>query len=79
MSNPHESQPNQREIRFCVNNPRGLRERQALIDAGYECLGCLGNCTRCFETRFLEIDARFVEGENYRQILEQGGQPDAER
>lgn len=77
MSDAPPPQPDRHRVRFCVNNPRGLRERQALIDAGYECLGCLGNCTRCFETRFLEIDNRFVEGESYQQILEQGQGPDA--
>ena len=60
-------------IRFCVNNPRGLIERNALIAKGYECVGCLGNCTRCFETRFLEIDKRFIEGESYDEILRAGG------
>jgi uncharacterized protein YuzB (UPF0349 family) len=58
-----------RRIRFCVSNPRGLDERNALIAAGHECLGCLGNCTRCFETRFLEIDNRFVEGDDYGGII----------
>lgn len=57
-------------IRFCVNNPRTLEERNALIAKGYECVGCLGNCTRCFETRFLEIDRVFVEGESYEQIAD---------
>lgn len=57
-------------VRFCVNNPRNLTERNALIAQGHECIGCLGNCTRCFETRFLEIDNRFVEGESYEQITD---------
>ena len=65
-------------IRFCVNNPRTLAERNALIAAGHECLGCLGNCTRCFETRFLEINNRFVEGDNYDQIIREA-QADDER
>lgn len=56
-------------IRFCVNNPRTLAERNALIADGYESLGCLGNCDRCFETRYLEIDGRFVEGASYEEIL----------
>jgi uncharacterized protein YuzB (UPF0349 family) len=56
-------------IRFCVNNPRSLVERNELLARGYECIGCLGNCTRCFETRFLEIDNRFIEGESYPHII----------
>ncbi len=63
-------------IRFCVNNPRTLAERNALIANGHECVGCLGNCTRCFETRFLEIDKVFIEGESYEQITEQPPRPD---
>jgi len=62
-------EPSTSKVRFCVNNPRTLAERNALIEAGHECLGCLGNCTRCFETRFLEINNRFVEGEDYDQII----------
>jgi len=58
-------------IRFCVNNPHTLAERNDLIAKGYECVGCLGNCTRCFETRFLEIENRFIEGESYTQIIDQ--------
>ncbi len=56
-------------VRFCVNNPRSLAERNGLLAEGYECLGCLGNCDRCFETRYLEIDSRFVEGVSYERIL----------
>lgn len=56
-------------IRFCVNNPRTLAERNALIEAGHECVGCLGNCTRCFETRFLEVHDVFIEGDSYDEIL----------
>lgn len=56
-------------IRFCVNNPRNLAERNDLIARGYECLGCLGNCTECFETRFLEIDNAFVTGASYDEML----------
>jgi uncharacterized protein YuzB (UPF0349 family) len=63
-------------IRFCVNNPRTLAERNALIANGYECVGCLGNCTRCFETRFLEIDKVYIEGESYEQIAEHTPHPD---
>jgi len=56
-------------IRFCVNNPRSLAEREDLLARGHECRSCLGNCDRCFETRFLEIDGAFVEGSSYPSIL----------
>ena len=64
-------------IRFCVNNPRSLAERNALIQAGYECRDCLSNCTRCFETRFLEIDGGLIEGASYEQILEDHNENEA--
>ena len=71
MTQPaHNSTNEQPRIRFCVNNPRGLDERNALLAAGHECLGCLGNCTRCFEVRFLEIENRFIEGESYEEIID---------
>jgi len=60
------------KVRFCVNNPRTLTERNALIESGHECVGCLGNCTRCFETRFLEINNAFFEGDSYDEILSKG-------
>lgn len=60
------------KVRFCVNNPRTLAERNALIESGSECIGCLGNCTRCFETRFLEINDAFIEGNSYDEILSKG-------
>ena len=70
MTQSADNLPNEQpRIRFCVNNPRGLDERNALLAAGHECLGCLGNCTRCFETRFLEIENRFIEGEHYDEII----------
>lgn len=56
-------------IRFCINNPRNLGERQELIDRGIPSKDCLGNCTACFLGRFLEIDGAFVEGESYGEIL----------
>ncbi|MBL4590889.1 MAG: hypothetical protein JKY96_02900 [Phycisphaerales bacterium] len=56
-------------IRFCVNNPRTLGERNGLIARGFDCRDCLGNCTACFEGRFLEIDAEIVSGDSYGQIL----------
>lgn len=67
---PRPEPQNPVSIRFCVNNPRNLIERNDLIARGYACEGCLGNCTRCFETRFLEINNRFVEGEDYQKIIE---------
>ncbi len=57
-------------IRFCINNPRNLAERQDLINQGYPSRDCLGNCTRCFETRFLEINDEQIEGETYQQIID---------
>lgn len=63
-------QPNYpKHIRFCVNNPRNILEREGLIRAGYQCRDCLSNCTQCFETRFLEIQDTFVEGDSYEHIL----------
>lgn len=61
-------------IRFCVNNPRTIQERNDLVERDFACLGCLGNCDRCFETRFLEINNRFVEGGSYQEILESSSQ-----
>lgn len=62
-------------IRFCVNNPRTLAERNDLIARGYACLGCLGNCTRCFQTRYLEINGRFIEGDTYDRITRRADGP----
>ena len=58
-----------RAIRFCVNNPRSLAEREDLLRRGFDCKGCLGNCDQCFETRYLEIDNRFIPGDSYDEIL----------
>jgi uncharacterized protein YuzB (UPF0349 family) len=68
--------PDPKQIRFCVNNPRNLQERQDLFNRGFTCRDCLSNCTRCFETRFLEINDTFVEGETYDQILNNPTQTD---
>ncbi|MBL4698792.1 MAG: DUF1450 domain-containing protein [Phycisphaerales bacterium] len=57
-------------IRFCINNPRTLAERQDLIARGIPSKDCLGNCTACFEGRFLEINGKIVPGDSYQQILE---------
>ena len=56
-------------IRFCINNPRNLAERQDLIARGIPSKDCLGNCTACFEGRFLEIDGQIIPGESYQAIL----------
>lgn len=76
-SKPNNPKPNPKHIRFCVNNPRNLEERQALFDQGFTCRDCLSNCTRCFETRFLELNNRYVEGDSYEQILKAQPEPDA--
>ncbi|MGJ8636925.1 MAG: hypothetical protein ACSHX5_08790 [Phycisphaerales bacterium] len=64
-----------KHTRFCVNNPRNLQERKSLIDQGFTCRDCLSNCTRCFETRFLEINDTFIEGDSYEQILKSAHPP----
>ncbi len=59
------------EIRFCVNNARGLKERNELIALGFDCRDCLGDCSACFDDgRFLEIDGEIVRGEFYNEILQ---------
>ena len=59
----------QQSIRFCINNPRNLAERQDLIARGIPSRDCLGNCAACFEGRFLEIKGEIVPGDSYQQIL----------
>lgn len=61
--------PERPTIRFCVNNPRTLAERNELIARGFDCRDCLGNCKACFEGRFLMINGEIIEGDSYRQIL----------
>ncbi len=56
-------------VRFCINNPRNLAERQDLIARGIPSKDCLGNCSACFEGRFLEIQGEIVPGESYQEIL----------
>ena len=72
MDQPESSPQNnhKKTVRFCINNPRNLQERQQLLDKGYQSRDCLGNCTRCFETRFLEINEEQIEGETYQQIID---------
>ena len=50
-------------VRFCVNNPRTIEERRALIAQGFDCRDCLSNCAQCFETRFLEVGGEIVAAE----------------
>ncbi len=69
MNAESSEQPKHHPTRFCINNPRNLEERKFLFDQSFECRDCLSNCTRCFETRFLEINDTFVEGDSYTQIL----------
>ena len=57
-------------IRFCINNPRNLAERQDLIAREIPSKDCLGNCSACFEGRFLEIEGELVEGDSYQAILD---------
>ncbi len=57
-------------VRFCINNPRNLAERQDLIARGIPSKDCLGNCSACFEGRFLEIQGELVPGESYQEILD---------
>ncbi len=57
-------------VRFCINNPRNLAERQDLIARGIPSKDCLGNCSACFEGRFLEIQGEIVPGESYQDILD---------
>ena len=56
-------------IRFCINNPRTLAERQELHARGIPSRDCLGNCTACFEGRFLEIEGEIIPGDSYAEIL----------
>ncbi|MBL4808524.1 MAG: hypothetical protein JKY43_00500 [Phycisphaerales bacterium] len=56
-------------IRFCINNPRNLAERQDLITKGIPSKDCLGNCSACFEGHFLEIQGQIIPGDSYQQIL----------
>jgi uncharacterized protein YuzB (UPF0349 family) len=56
-------------IRFCVLNPRSNEERDDLLAQGCEMRDCLGQCSLCFETRFLVTDTQTIEGESYPAIL----------
>ena len=56
MNAESSEQPKHHPARFCINNPRNLEERKFLFDQSFECRDCLSNCTRCFETRFLELE-----------------------
>ena len=56
-------------IRFCINNAPTMVERRRLFELGYECRDCLGNCSACFEGRFLEAHDQFFDGDSYEEIL----------
>lgn len=56
-------------IQFCTQNPRSNEERDWLIAAGCELRDCLGQCSMCFETRFVVADTLTVEGEDYEAIV----------
>lgn len=63
--------PDRCPIRFCVLNPRSNEERDALLAAGCEMRDCLGQCSLCFETRFLVADtATLDEPDNYTALLD---------
>ncbi len=58
-------------IRFCTLNPRSNQEREDLIAAGCEQRDCLGQCSLCFETRFVVADGMTIEGKDYPSIIDQ--------
>lgn len=58
-------------IRFCTLNPHSNQERDELIAQGCELRDCLGQCSLCFETRFLVADTLTIEGDDYATILEE--------
>lgn len=58
-------------IRFCVLNPRSNQERDDLLMQGCEMRDCLGQCSLCFETRFLVADSLTIEGDDYPTMLAQ--------
>lgn len=57
-------------IRFCVLNPRSNEERDALLAQGCEQRDCLGQCSLCFETRFLVAGATIIDQpDDYTALL----------
>ncbi len=56
-------------IRFCVLNPRSNQERDDLLAQGCEMRDCLGQCSLCFETRFVVVESKTIEGGEYAAIL----------
>lgn len=59
-------------IRFCVLNPRTPAEREALIAQGCEQRDCLGQCSLCFETRFLAAGTTIIDQpDDYTALLDQ--------
>ena len=72
--------PDPCRIRFCVLNPRSNRERDALVAAGCEMRDCLGQCSLCFETRFLEVNQTIIdEPDDYDALLAKARKLCAER
>lgn len=61
--------PDPCRIQFCTLNPRSNEERDWLVGAGCEQRDCLGQCSLCFETRFVVADTLTVEGEDYETIV----------
>ncbi|MCC5822937.1 MAG: hypothetical protein LAT64_04570 [Phycisphaerales bacterium] len=67
-------------IRFCVLNPRSNQERDALVAEGCEMRDCLGQCSLCFETRFLEAGQTIIdEPDDYAELLDKARRLCAER
>lgn len=60
-----------RTIRFCVNNPRSLEERQLLLDSGCDLRDCLGRCSACFDERFVMVGREVIEGPDFPSIIAQ--------
>jgi hypothetical protein len=57
-------------IRFCALNPRSNEERDALTAQGCAMRDCLGQCSLCFETRFLAVEATIIdEPDDYPALL----------
>jgi hypothetical protein len=63
--------PERCPIRFCTLNPRSNQERDELVAEGCEMRDCLGQCSLCFDTRFLVADTLTIEGEDYPSIIAQ--------
>lgn len=72
--------PDPCRIRFCVLNPRTNKERDALVAEGCEMRDCLGQCSLCFETRFLAVGPTVLdEPDDYDALLAKARRLCAER